>query len=568
MKKVNVLFLCAAIMAGIEPALCATITVNTDDPNVVPDGRCSLIEALENANGTHRHDDCAGGDVADTDVINLGSGRTYMLDRPHTDRLGLPTITGDTVINGHGSVIQRAHFVPGIGLINIDGPRVTINDLTLRHSAASFTVKLEKGNANLNRCTIEEGLGGSSAGLKVVSGRAVVNESTISQNRGMGIINAGHLLVIDTVISSNEEGGVYYWSFLSPDPTSHSLTMLNCHVEENLRFGIYIRSEDFPRIPTNATIIGTTIINNKDDDGDWSKAGVTLSGCGGRLVVSRSEVGGNRESEEWSTCDSGGVNVMTSHYCSPPRRHTVEILNSVVFGNEGGNHGGGICVDGATLTIINSTILRNSSKTGGGGVLVMASNAAIINSTISENTVRSSSGIGVGVGGGLRVETGSIVTLESTTITENTSDSGGGVSTGGGVIEISFRNNVISKNYADGGSSVNNCAIGGGTEFVSAGRNLSDDTTCFLDHPTDVIAGDARLSSLGLYGGLTPVHMPLTGSPAIDTGGRECSRVDQRGFLRPADGNGDGVVRCDRGAVEVGAVPYPHPRSSSGRRQP
>jgi hypothetical protein len=33
-----------------------------------------------------------------------------------------------------------------------------------------------------------------------------------------------------------------------------------------------------------------------------------------------------------------------------------------------------------------------------------------------------------------------------------------------------------------------------------------------------------------------------------------CPAVDQRGLLRPRDGDGDGHARCDRGAVELGAA--------------
>jgi len=42
-------------------------------------------------------------------------------------------------------------------------------------------------------------------------------------------------------------------------------------------------------------------------------------------------------------------------------------------------------------------------------------------------------------------------------------------------------------------------------------------------------------------------------------GGDQCSRFDQRGYGRPADGDGDGVTHCDCGAVEAGAVPYQPP---------
>ena len=95
-------------------------------------------------------------------------------------------------------------------------------------------------------------------------------------------------------------------------------------------------------------------------------------------------------------------------------------------------------------------------------------------------------------------------------------------------------------------------------EMISHGFNVTTDDSCGLDHHTDMVVADVRLSDLDDLGGPTPVHMPLEGSPAVDMGG-ECSGTDQRGYLRPADGDGDGVAVCDCGAVEYRAEPRPRP---------
>jgi hypothetical protein len=66
-----------------------------------------------------------------------------------------------------------------------------------------------------------------------------------------------------------------------------------------------------------------------------------------------------------------------------------------------------------------------------------------------------------------------------------------------------------------------------------------------------------RLDSLADNGGPTQTHALQIGSPALNTGnpavpgsgGNACEPTDQRGFLRPADGN------CDIGAFERNAVP-------------
>jgi len=106
-----------------------------------------------------------------------------------------------------------------------------------------------------------------------------------------------------------------------------------------------------------------------------------------------------------------------------------------------------------------------------------------------------------------------------------------------------------------GGALVGNCA---GDNFISAGYNLSSDTSCaaFLTHTGDLNNVNPQLGPLGNNGGPTPTRLPQTGSPAIDaiplnTNG--CGRsltTDQRGAPRPTPHGG----HCDIGAVEAGAL--------------
>lgn len=61
---------------------------------------------------------------------------------------------------------------------------------------------------------------------------------------------------------------------------------------------------------------------------------------------------------------------------------------------------------------------------------------------------------------------------------------------------------------------------------------------------------DPQLYDRADNGGRTETYLPMPGSLVIDRYGCTAS-IDQRGFGAPADGNGDGVVTCDIGAVEV-----------------
>lgn len=73
---------------------------------------------------------------------------------------------------------------------------------------------------------------------------------------------------------------------------------------------------------------------------------------------------------------------------------------------------------------------------------------------------------------------------------------------------------------------------------------------------TDLVSGDPRLGVRRMNGGLTPTYALGAGSAAIDAGRSAiCATTlrDQRGVVRPVDGDKNGTVACDIGAFE--AVP-------------
>ena len=79
------------------------------------------------------------------------------------------------------------------------------------------------------------------------------------------------------------------------------------------------------------------------------------------------------------------------------------------------------------------------------------------------------------------------------------------------------------------------------------GYNLSNDASGPNNGATDHLNVDAKLSPLADYGGPTPTHVPLPGSPALDAGDPNFNgnpATDQRGLPRVFNG------RVDIGAVE------------------
>ena len=144
--------------------------------------------------------------------------------------------------------------------------------------------------------------------------------------------------------------------------------------------------------------------------------------------------------------------------------------------------------------------MSGSSATTYGGGFGNVGNAYLINVTLSGNSAA--------LGGALRAETIARTILTNTIVAYSTS----------------------------GG----NCS----GPVASSKYSIDSDGTCALGGTGDM-QGDPLLTALGNFGGATLVHMPKTGSPAIDgVFGNDAPGKDQRGKNRPAP------PRYDNGAVE------------------
>jgi len=124
------------------------------------------------------------------------------------------------------------------------------------------------------------------------------------------------------------------------------------------------------------------------------------------------------------------------------------------------------------------------------------------------------------------------------------------------LLELSaFRNTIIAGNLVNG-LVVENCSMNPDS-IQSLGHNLTDTSgvDCGLTGLTDLRLAQPLLGPLANNGGPTLTHALQTGSPAIDAGDlAACQAVDQRRFVRPADGDGDTIEECDIGAFELFAL--------------
>ena len=230
-----------------------------------------------------------------------------------------------------------------------------------------------------------------------------------------------------------------------------------------------------------------------------------------------------------------------------------------------GENGGGIFFTGAphtTTTILRSAINGNEAI-GGAGIAGRVAKFDIANTTISSNTARD---IGAGI------LTAGPVILQNVTVADNvatTTAPGGGAglnSFAGGSYTMSntlLSNNKVEVEAEPDKSRLANCGCAGGGGcsaglLISQGSNLEDGDTCEFGL-TDQINTDPQLVALVDNGGPTETHAithsAVSGavdSPAVDAGNNvNCPNNDQRGSIRPADGNRDGTKNCDIGAFEL-----------------
>ncbi|MET0500638.1 MAG: right-handed parallel beta-helix repeat-containing protein, partial [Candidatus Binatia bacterium] len=254
-------------------AKAATITVTTNDPRIIADGQCSLIEAINNANNdAATSPDCAVGTGPDTIVLPTNANVVLSSVYCNTygqfcNPVGLPPITSQITIESNGAIIARQGSAPAFGLI-----------------AVRFSGDLTLQNVTLS--------GGSSFG---------------------GLSNNGSLSIKNSVISGNTGGGV---------SNSHNLTIENSTISGNMSGGV-------------SNSYASLIISNSTISGNVGNQGGGLSNFAGRVTINNSTISGNIANAGGGIFNTHSVYGYCEFYhsCSPG---TMVLSNSVISGNQAG----------------------------------------------------------------------------------------------------------------------------------------------------------------------------------------------------------------------------------------
>lgn len=308
-----------------------------------------------------------------------------------------------------------------------------------------------------------------------------------------------------------------------------------------------------------------TINNGNIQDNTASPdSGGGIANLGGMLVISNTLVANNiATSSGAGILNTGVLTISHSQFLTNVtgaasggifNAGRATLSNVIIAGNESTLDGGGILNSfSGHISINNSTIGNNTTNSDGGGIRNQGV-MTITNSTVSGNTADS-------FGGGISLSSvATTLSLNNVTITGNTavSGGGGGVVTTGGL--VSLRNTIVAENNAGGLGP--DCT----GQLTSLGNNLigNGDFCAFAAATGDLVGFgggeiDPQLGPLAFNGGSTPTHALSPNSPAIDQGnpagcvdaGGQLLAADQRGEVRPTDGDGDGDSRCDMGAFEA-----------------
>jgi hypothetical protein len=243
--------------------------------------------------------------------------------------------------------------------------------------------------------------------------------------------------------------------------------------------------------------------------------------------------------------------------------------------------GGGLALDGAELTMAHSTVSSNESVEGA-GIWALGGTVSVTSSTLADNRALlpcqyGPDCYGTASGGGIYSRSSSLI-LTNSTLSGNWGNSedhdgetgqlfptgcGGAIFGSGG--SVSLVSSTLVDNWGNGwcadgiavsaasasaGNTIlanppENCSI----EIIDLGNNVAGDATCGIGFG-DITAGVDFDTTLGDNGGPTRTHALLPGSVAIDAAGDCGLETDQRGLVRPRDGDGDGEAMCDVGAYE------------------
>ncbi len=358
----------AMTAAGSRPRE-ATITVIDGEVAVVENGRCSLIEAIHNANDKATgaiYADCAPGDPAGADIIVLPSAGEFVLtaaDNHTYGPTGLPVISSEIVFDGsYITTIRRDPAADPFRILAVGRE----GDLTLKWTRVSGgqAVAPPERRPQVDYAT--------SGGGILNLGQLSLDKATISGNTavvGGGVYNGGHLVGnnLHFIDNAANYGGAALMSF--GEVQIHDIDVRQSGGQnydgvvvnegEMELVGGYIRDNDYHTSLLNRAYLTIHGLRIEDswlgiiNEGEMTVEAATISGQ--ETAISNRGTGAVAQT---ALVDNGRGIVNDIGYLS--------LINSTVSGNHTDGNGGGILVMGGEVYGAFNTITDNSAVRGGG----------------------------------------------------------------------------------------------------------------------------------------------------------------------------------------------------------
>lgn len=487
---------------GVRAETDKVITVVNGEVREADNGKCSLIEAISNANNSatgQPFDDCAAGNPAGADTIVLPTDGFFTLTTADNTgdygSNGLPWIRSTITINGNGSTIRRKSDAPPFRILAV-GP---IGKLTLDSSTVS--------GGDLRDYYYGGGI--FNQGLLVIQNSRIVENEVYSFSDwadGGGIFNEGDLSISNSQIVDNE--AVAYLSAGGGGISNRgSVVLKDSDVSGNVAGG------DFG--------YGGGIYNSGTLEVD--NVSLTNNAAGGY-----SGKGGAIQNTGFATVTKSAI---TNNFVDG-------FMNDTHYGPYFG-YGGGVDNTG-TLTMTNVTVSNNVVEYGYGGGVSNRGRGTIISSTFSGNT---NDGISAGC------LFGGVVTSSNTNLLRT-------------IVSGNSRFEIAAHSFTRHGQYCNPEFYGNANNLIGVSGNAN--SSGFIPTGTDIVPSvplSALLYPLANNGGPTLTHALPPGSPAIDRApNNACTAapvggVDQRGLPRNSNGaGGSSPNECDIGAFEFQAA--------------